>query len=164
MVRALAGGTTVMGQKLTPLDTRDLGGRRAEILSDFVYESDELGTITVPAGFVTDFHSIPRGLWNILPPWDHKPAAVVHDFLYKEGEANGEPVNRGQADRTYNQILEDEGAPTWRRRLQYRGVRLGGWRSWGKYRKADATTVSSSADTMPPSGREYTSDDAALPL
>ena len=40
--------------------------------------------ITIPIGFPTDGASIPRGLWNLFPPFDstYVEAAIVHDFLY----------------------------------------------------------------------------------
>lgn len=44
-------------------------------------------TITVPAGFCTDFTSIPRVFHNILSPMGaYGYAAVVHDYLYSTGE------------------------------------------------------------------------------
>src|SRR5688572_10892672 len=41
--------------------------------------------IRIPAGFVTDFASIPRALWWLYPPtgrWGR--AAVIHDWLYRK--------------------------------------------------------------------------------
>lgn len=40
--------------------------------------------IVIPTGFVTDFASVPRALWNLLPPTGrYTRAAVIHDFLYR---------------------------------------------------------------------------------
>ena len=40
-------------------------------------------SIVVPAGFVTDFVSIPRFLWSELSPvGEHKQVAIIHDYLY----------------------------------------------------------------------------------
>jgi hypothetical protein len=53
--------------ELSPLDD----GRRWELLAPFEYHVGCEGSgivIVVPAGFVTDFASIPRFLWAILPP------------------------------------------------------------------------------------------------
>jgi hypothetical protein len=37
----------------------------------------------VPQGFVTDFASIPRPFWVLLPKWEgYGSPSVVHDFLY----------------------------------------------------------------------------------
>jgi hypothetical protein len=54
------------------------------LVEDLDYEVRDTGKIvTVPAGFVTDFASIPRPFWSILPTWGkYGPPAVVHDFLY----------------------------------------------------------------------------------
>ena len=39
--------------------------------------------VAVPAGFVTDFASIPQVFWSALrPDGDYAQAAVVHDYLY----------------------------------------------------------------------------------
>ena len=39
------------------------------VVEPLTYASAVLGgVLTVPAGFPTDFASIPRGLWNVLPP------------------------------------------------------------------------------------------------
>jgi hypothetical protein len=42
-----------------------------------------LPSVSVPTGFVTDFASIPRWLWTTLPrDGNYVWAAVVHDYLY----------------------------------------------------------------------------------
>jgi hypothetical protein len=39
--------------------------------------------VTVPIGFVTDFASIPRIFWSILPPdGKYTYPAILHDYLY----------------------------------------------------------------------------------
>lgn len=41
-------------------------------------------TIIVPAGFVTDFASVPKFLhWLMHPTGRHGKAAVIHDYMYK---------------------------------------------------------------------------------
>ena len=48
------------------------------------YVGSELSTdiIHVPEDYVTDFASIPRFLWSVLPPFGkYSQAAVVHDIL-----------------------------------------------------------------------------------
>lgn len=46
-------------------------GKTWIILSDFVYAvgSEDDDVINVPVGTYTDFASIPRFLWSILPRW-----------------------------------------------------------------------------------------------
>lgn len=52
----------------------------------FSYDVGQEGsgeTIAVPAGFITDFASVPRPLWAVFPKWGkYGNAAVIHDYLY----------------------------------------------------------------------------------
>ena len=64
-------------------------GRRARLLQPFRVRLRELGerVIEVPQGFETDFASVPRFFWRVVPPWGrYSPAAVVHDYLYSTGK------------------------------------------------------------------------------
>jgi hypothetical protein len=66
----------------TPLELRYLDGRTWCLISEFDFASEVLERmIRIPAGCETDFASIPRVLWNVLPPTgSYGKAAVVHDF------------------------------------------------------------------------------------
>ena len=56
-----------------------------EIQESFVYYIGSLDSedyIEVPAGFQTDFATIPKALWSIFPPsGKYVKAAVIHDYL-----------------------------------------------------------------------------------
>lgn len=129
------------------------GGRQCVRLIDaleyHVGHAESVEVITVPAGFVTDFASIPRGLWNIFPPlgpWSR--AAIIHDFLYAtkgtgrwapEGQAPTRWISapwdykRDQADGIFREamgVLEPP-VPGWRRTLMYQAVRAFGGGGWG---------------------------------
>lgn len=81
-------------------------------------------TITVPAGFVTDFTSIPRRLrwlFNPIGPWDR--AAALHDYLYSLPG-----VSRFLADALFREAMYRLGVPLWRRVLMYYAVRVFGAR------------------------------------
>lgn len=55
-----------------PLKVENVDARRWKLLEEFDYfigAVDSKESVNVPAGTVTDFASIPRPLWNILPPW-----------------------------------------------------------------------------------------------
>lgn len=108
-----------------------------------VHADDSPEVIVVPAGFVTDFASIPWGLWNLFPPlgpWARP--AIVHDFLYEtsgtglwEGQrciTRETDYNRSDADSIFREALAVVGVPGWRRTLMYRAVRLGGGSGWKK--------------------------------
>lgn len=86
--------------------------------------------LLVEPGFETDFASIPRLLWRVLPKngkWDG--AAVVHDACYRR-VLN---TTRRQADQLFNELMTLDGVPTWQRRLLYAGVRLFGGIPWKKH-------------------------------
>ncbi len=61
-------------------------GRTWIIRKDFGYDVGQEGSddvINVPIGFNTDFASVPRIFWSILPQWGkYGNSAVIHDYLY----------------------------------------------------------------------------------
>jgi hypothetical protein len=100
------------------------GSTRWRIDEPLTFESATAGqTFTVPAGFVTDFASVPRLPLAYLLTGDtaHAPA-VVHDWLYVTRK-----VDRKTADAVFLEAMEETGVPWWRRRLMWIAVRaLGG--------------------------------------
>jgi len=123
---------------LTPTAVEHVGGREWVLIRELRYEHPQYGLIVVPEGFRTDFDSVPR-----LPfaYWLTKNAsvtgAVVHDWLYASGRIGDRPISRLEADRIFRDVMEEEGVSWWRRAMIYRGVRLGGWLPWGRYRDDD---------------------------
>ena len=118
--------------KLVP--TKFQGGRQFFRLAE-PYFLDLNGairlTLTVPAGFETDFASVPRLLWPLFPPtgpW--LEASIVHDFCYS-GQV---PFSRFLADALFRELMKLYGVPLWRRVLMYYAVRLFGWLWWRKSR------------------------------
>lgn len=108
-------------------------GRRARLLEPFRVRLRELGNrpLSIPAGFETDFASVPRFFWRVVPPWGrYSPAAVVHDYLYRTGQ-----VPRDLADRIFLNLMKRLGVPAWKRRVMYWAVRVFGGRSWRKGRQ-----------------------------
>ena len=102
-------------------------GRRLKLTSPLSYSDGEF-TVTVPEGFVTDFNSVPRGLWNFFPPWQYPEAAVVHDFLYVT------PLNKSRsfADATHRKILEHLGCSRWKRWAAWAAIRTFGRGYWNE--------------------------------
>lgn len=101
-------------------------------LADPLIYAHPLATLTVQKGFQTDFASIPRGLWNILPKLDrHLLAAVLHDYLYKTAL-----VSRPEADAIFLDAMRDLGVPGWKRWAMYLAVRLFGRAAWNAHRAA----------------------------
>ena len=94
-----------------------------------VFEHDgvaqPLVTITVPAGFVTNFASIPWLFRRILPPdgpW--QKAAVVHDYLYSLPD-----VSRFLADAIFRELMPECEVAWWQRVGMFYAVRLFGGRA-----------------------------------
>jgi hypothetical protein len=75
------------------------------LLADVVWTatSFQLNPLTVPMGFVTDFASVPRLFWSLLPPIGrYGYAALFHDFVYWE-----QTTTRRDADLVFrNTMLE----------------------------------------------------------
>ena len=119
----------------TQLVVRDDGGTFV-VAEPLLYQSVVLGgMLVVEPGFPTDFASIPRGLWNILPPTGrYDAAAVCHDKLYRDGTFKDLPIDRGTADRVLLEAMEAYNVNRVQRWLIYAGVRAGGWVVWRRYR------------------------------
>ena len=123
-----------MSAFVTPLDVREVSdgsndGRGTwKLLAPLVYQSDVAAqTITVPAGFITDFASVPR-----FPPLSFAltgncahMAAAVHDWLY-----TCQTVDRATADAVLREAGIASGVPAWRMALMWAGVRIGGGSHW----------------------------------
>ena len=92
-----------------------------------VYEVRNTGAVvTVPAGFVTDFASIPSAFCVILPKTGrYLAAAIVHDYLYWN-----QSCTRGQADRLLDIAMEESQVDFVTRRVIFAGVRTGGAMAW----------------------------------
>jgi hypothetical protein len=115
-----------MSRFVTPLCTEDESDdEHAKLTADLVYESDHLQrAITVPAGFETDFASVPRlPLVYLAAGGTARKAAVVHDFLYRQSG-----VPRADADAVFLEAMKVTGQPTWRATLMWAAVRSFGWK------------------------------------
>lgn len=82
--------------------------------------------ITIPAGYQTDFASVPRVFWSVFPPvGKHNPAALVHDYLY-----DNRIGTRKRADKIFLELMLAYGVHRWGAHCMYWGVRLGGRKWW----------------------------------
>lgn len=91
--------------------------------------------ITVPAGIQTDFASVPRILWVILPPSGvYTESAVLHDYLYETGGSmyNSKPLTRAQSDLVFLEAMQSQGVSFVTSCIMYFGVRLFGSFYWKK--------------------------------
>lgn len=92
-------------------------------------------TITVPAGFVTDFASTPRALWSfgLAPHGQYSRAALLHDYLYWS-----QSCTQAQSDKLFLQVMKQSGVSPASQMTIYRGVRLAGDRGWHRNAAARA--------------------------
>lgn len=104
------------------VDHRNGGNWRLEL--PLVYRSAIAGLIVVPAGFETDFASVPRFLFTYLLTGNTAhAAAVIHDYLYR---TPSEHFSRKTADAVMDEAMGVTGVPGWRRGLIHSGIRIGG--------------------------------------
>jgi hypothetical protein len=112
------------------LDTRliDEFDEQHRLLAPFGFYSQILGAeIIVPAGFVTDFASVPRivGAY-LLFGGKGKRAAVIHDWLYTLGKLDPITWAREKCDAIFREALIASGYSAVTVGAMYAGVRVGG--------------------------------------
>jgi hypothetical protein len=108
---------------ITPL----ADGKSWIIVGDFGYDVGAVNSndrVSVDKGFATDFASVPRVLWWVLPKWGvYGNAAVVHDWLYWHQDRD-----RKQSDDIMLEAMSVLNVPELTKQLIYRAVRVfGGW-------------------------------------
>ena len=127
-----------MSSFTTPLIVSPLpDGRRWKLMEEFVYrigsdQSEEC--VRVPAGFETDFASVPRIFW-FLPDWaTYNKSAPLHDWLYHNKKIMGKDITRKEADFVFLEAMlvdfRHHRSRRWVARLEYWMVRLFGWLAW----------------------------------
>ena len=116
----------------TPLHIEVLpGGRHYKLLKEMIVFSHRIGVTVVPAGFVTDMASVPRGFWNLFPPTGpYAKAAVYHDYLYQLGG-----VSRADADREFVEGMRALGVFPITRMAMWLALRMFGGAAWRQYAK-----------------------------
>jgi len=99
-----------------------------------LYVSATLGTIIIPAGFSTDFVTLPAPFRPFFTPnGRHRLAAGLHDYLYSvKGRYNNKcaPATRKEADKEFYIAMKKTGVKPLTRKLFYLAVRVGGWWYW----------------------------------
>jgi len=115
---------------------------------EFGYDIGEEGSgdsIDVPIGFMTDFASIPRPLWVILPRWGkYGNAAVIHDYCYWD-----QSRSRQESDRIFHEAMEVLKVPKCKIRIMYYAVRLFGGCAWSGNKRRKKKDLSKVAAMMP---------------
>jgi len=117
-------------------------GRTWIIRKKFGYDIGSEGSnefIEVPVGFMTDFASVPRLFWAILPQWGtYGNAAVIHDFCYWQQQITKKKgkklvtknITRKQADKIFLEGMAVLKVPLYHIYPIYWAVRAFGWLHW----------------------------------
>lgn len=123
-------------------------GRTWVTRKEFGYDIGEEGSgnaIDVPIGFMTDFASVPRILWTILPTWGkYGNAAAIHDYCYWD-----QSLSRKESDRIFREAMEVLGVSTLTITLMYYAVKLFGYWAWEGNRKLKEMGLNRVAAVMP---------------
>ena len=125
-----------MSQFTTRLIVEPIGEKTWKLIEGFeyhvgIYPSDDI--IKVPADFITDFASVPRIFWPILPPTgSYGKAAVIHDYCYTTAL-----YPRSKCDKIFLEAMEVLKVKKWKRKSMYWAVNLFGILAWRKHRKRD---------------------------
>jgi hypothetical protein len=123
-------------------------GKTWVVMRPFGYDVGAEGSenrIDVPVGFQTDFASIPRPFWIILPKWGtYGNAAVVHDWLYW---SQSRP--RAAADRVLYEAMGVLGVGAVTRFCIYHAVRIFGGLAWMRNRADRAAGFDRVLATLP---------------
>lgn len=114
-----------------------------------VYAKSPYGIIVLHVGRIVNGASIPYLLQWLIPKsgkWN-RPSGF-HDVGYEDGgfhvivmDKEGNLVEKfieltqKEVDYAYLKLMEHRNVKKWIRNAQYRGLRMGGWVAWNKYRK-----------------------------
>jgi hypothetical protein len=134
-------------------------GKTWVVLKPFGYDCNEEGSgrrIQVDIGFMTDFASVPRPLWILLPKWGkYGNAAVIHDWLYWVQRPD---ISRAQADHIFLEAMTVLNVAWWQKYPMYWAVRsfglLAWWRNqWDRSEKFDRVLHRRVVKSIESSGR-----------
>ncbi|HEY0126101.1 MAG TPA: DUF1353 domain-containing protein [Blastococcus sp.] len=106
------------------LTVRRVDADRWALVDHLVYQGRR-DRFVVPAGFRTDFASVPRPVTWLVPRFGaYTLAAILHDWLVTEG-LRTRAVTPRQADGIFRRVMRESGVPVLRRWLMWAGVRWG---------------------------------------
>jgi len=92
------------------------------LVDDLVYQGARQRFV-VPAGFRTDFATVPRVVTWLIPRFGaYTLAAILHDWLVAQGPS---VVSARDADGLFRRVMREGGVPVLRRWLMWAGVRWG---------------------------------------
>lgn len=116
-------------------------GLTTTLTRSLIYTTRDGWIIRVPRKFVTDYASIPRLLWVVIPPrGKYNRPAVIHDWLYQKAPIDprtGKPVTQQRADEILREACENCDDRLTQRWTIYLGLRAGGFVAWNNYREKE---------------------------
>lgn len=91
--------------------------------TDVPLSGDEIHTIKIPAGYMTNGADIPRVFWSLFPPNspEYLSAVVIHDFLCDRARKK---EDFRQADEIFYEMLKELGVSKIKAITFYLSVRL----------------------------------------
>src|SRR4051812_37782233 len=108
----------------TTVTVRRVSDQLWEVVEPLVYRGRG-DTFVVPAGFRTDFATVPRLVVWLIPRFGrYTLAAILHDWLVTTGLVTG-VVSARDADGLFRRALRELDVPPVRRWLMWTGVRWG---------------------------------------
>jgi Protein of unknown function (DUF1353) len=108
----------------TSLVVRRVDAQTWAVVDPLVYRGNR-DRFVVPAGFRTDFATVPRLVVWLVPRFGaYTLAAILHDWLCTEGIRSGAVTSR-EADGLFRRVMRESGVPVLRRWLMWCGVRWG---------------------------------------
>ena len=123
-----------MSQFTTPLRAVKISKKYWILIEPFEYHIGSypsIEIIRVPIGFITDFASIPRIFWPILPPdGPYGKAAVIHDYCYRTA-----CYDRRTSDLIFLEGMDVLKVEKWKKVVIYDAVHYFGWYAWNKRRR-----------------------------
>ena len=123
-------------------------GRTWFLREEFGYDIGSEGSghsIDVPAGFLTDFASVPRPFWWLFPTWGrYGNAAVIHDFCYWQQE-----LGRWHADQVFLEAMGVLGVGRVTRTVLFSAVRVFGGLSWWRAKRRRAQGLVKISERIP---------------
>jgi hypothetical protein len=119
------------------LDSRKISDTKDMLIAPVMFFSAKYrGVFVIPAGFVTDWNSIPRPFWLVLPRrGKHDAAGLLHDAAYhgavRTGTGQRVRLVRSIADDLFGEALEACGVSKFVRWAMVKAVKA---RAGGAYK------------------------------
>jgi hypothetical protein len=108
---------------------RETGEQGWELVQSLVYLGNT-DRFTVPAGFGTDFASVPSAFTWLLPRYGrYTKAAILHDWLCRQAREGG--VSRDDVDGLFRRAMRELGVPFLKRWLMWAAVRAEAAKTFG---------------------------------